>query len=170
MRGLAGRVIELGAGDGVKLLCYPEAVDEIILVEPDFYLRSAAQQVADTLPRTVQIIDGTPAAVPLPDGSCDAVVCSLVLCRAPVAQTLAEVRRLLRQGGQLRFYEHARSAVAPLALTQSLVSPLWALAGGGCHLDRVPLRAISAAGFAIERVDRRSFRGFSHVVGAATAR
>jgi hypothetical protein len=41
LTGLTGRVLELGAGDGIKLTCFPEGLDEIILVEPDPFLRPA---------------------------------------------------------------------------------------------------------------------------------
>ncbi|MFC5824846.1 hypothetical protein [Nonomuraea insulae] len=44
--GLSGRVLEVGAGDGVKLTCYPAACEEIVLVEPDPFLRAAARLVA----------------------------------------------------------------------------------------------------------------------------
>lgn len=167
--GLVGRVVEFGAGDGVKLLCYPSAVDEIVLVEPDSFLRSTAQQVADALPRMVRIIDGAPQAVPLPDQFCDAVVCSLVLCCAPVEATLAEVRRIVKPGGQLRFYEHLRSGIKAVAAAETLVTPLWTRACGGCHPSRDPIAAIRAAGFVIEQLEHSSFRGFSHVTGLARA-
>lgn len=51
-----------------------------------------------------------PAAAPFEDASFDAAVCSLVLCSVPrQASALAELRRVLRRGGELRFFEHVRS-------------------------------------------------------------
>ena len=35
LAGAGGRVVELGAGTGVNLDLYPDAVEELILVEPD---------------------------------------------------------------------------------------------------------------------------------------
>ncbi|MFI6501296.1 class I SAM-dependent methyltransferase [Nonomuraea typhae] len=165
--GLAGRVVELGAGDGVKLTCFPPAVDEIVVIEPDAFLRAAAAQVAAALPRRVSITAGRLDRLPLADASCDAVVCSLVLCCAPVERTLAEARRVLRPGGQLRFYEHVRSASPVLAFAEVLVSPLWSRAAGGCRPGREPVTAIAAAGFTLENLERFSFRHVSHVLGTA---
>ncbi|MFE0156284.1 class I SAM-dependent methyltransferase [Nonomuraea sp. NPDC059007] len=167
LAGLAGRVVEIGAGDGVKLTCYPPDVTDIVLVEPDPFLRSTAAQIADSIPASVQIIDGTTTRIPVADGSCDAVVCALVLCCAPLKQTLAEIRRVLRPGGQLRFYEHVRSANPILALAETLVTPIWARASGGCHPACDPVAAIHEAGFILEDVEHRTVQHVSHVVGIA---
>ncbi|GAA3585676.1 hypothetical protein GCM10022419_079630 [Nonomuraea rosea] len=102
------------------------------------------------------------------DGSCDAVVCSLVLCCATRAQeTLGEVRRVLTPGGELRFYEHQRSGNPAVTLAESLVTPFWSRATGGCHPARDTVAAIRQAGFDVEIVDRFTFRHFNHVLGVA---
>ncbi|MFI6388532.1 class I SAM-dependent methyltransferase [Nonomuraea sp. NPDC050540] len=170
MSGLTGRVVEFGAGDGVKLTCYPPEVREIVLVEPDPFLRAAAERVADEVPAPVSIVGGGPARVALDSGSCDAVVYSLTLCCCPcLERTLAEARRILRPGGRLRFYEHVRSTNPVLALAEALVGPLWSLAGGGCRPGRDPVAAIQAAGFVLEHLDRFTFQHVSHVLGAAVS-
>ncbi|MFE0146584.1 class I SAM-dependent methyltransferase [Nonomuraea sp. NPDC059007] len=170
MSGLTGRVVEFGAGDGVKLTCYPPEVQEIVLVEPDPFLRAAAERVADEVPALVSIVGGDPARVALDSGSCDAVVHSLTLCCcARPERTLAEARRILRPGGRLRFYEHVRSANPVLALTEALVSPLWSRASGGCRPSRDPVAAIQAAGFVLEDLDRFTFQHVSHVLGTAVS-
>ncbi|MFI6295033.1 class I SAM-dependent methyltransferase [Nonomuraea sp. NPDC050790] len=166
--GLTGRVVEFGAGDGVKLACYPPQVREIVLVEPDPFLRAAAEGVAGGVPAEVSIVGGHPAKAPMEDASCDAVVHALSLCCcASLERTLAEARRILRPGGRLRFYEHVRSANPVVAMTESLVGPLWARASGGCRPGRDPVAAIQAAGFALEHLDRFTFQHVSHVLGAA---
>ncbi|MFC4011268.1 class I SAM-dependent methyltransferase [Nonomuraea purpurea] len=170
--GLAGRVLELGSGDGVKLACYPPAVEEILLVEPDPFLRAASKAVVADLPATpARLLDGELTRFPAPDASCDAVVCALILCcSGRLAETFAEIRRVLRPGGELRFYEHQRPRSHLVALLSGLVTPLWSRAAGGCHPARDILAAMRRAGFAVESVERFAFRGFDHVVGVARPR
>ncbi|MFE3453736.1 class I SAM-dependent methyltransferase [Nonomuraea sp. NPDC059194] len=169
--GLTGRVLEIGAGDGVKITCYPADVEEIVLVEGDPFLRAAAQLAADLVTTPVRVLDGGLTRLPVPDASCDAVVSSLVLCCSPSAiATLQEVRRVLRPGGELRFYEHQRPGNQVIAVCENLVSPLWSRALGGCHPARDTLAAIQHAGFAVHGVERFAFRRVSHVLGTARPR
>ncbi|MEV0351483.1 methyltransferase domain-containing protein [Nonomuraea sp. NPDC050680] len=109
--------------------------------------------------------------MPVPDASCDVVVCSLILCcSSRVAETLREIRRVLRPGGELRFYEHQRSDRWPVALLSGLVTPIWSRAAGGCHPGRDILAEMEQAGFGAESLDRFVFGGFDHVVGVARPR
>ncbi|MDP9847407.1 class I SAM-dependent methyltransferase [Streptosporangium lutulentum] len=169
--GLTGRVLEIGAGDGVKLGCFPSGLDEIVLIEPDPFLREVARTPAAEISTPVRILDGDLMTLPVANASCDAVVCSLVLCCVPRPEaTLSEVRRVLRPGGELRFYEHQRSGNSVVALIETMATPLWARACGGCHPARDTVAAIERAGFGIERLDRLSFDHVSHVLGVARPR
>ncbi|MFC4530710.1 class I SAM-dependent methyltransferase [Sphaerisporangium dianthi] len=168
MAGLTGRVLEIGAGDGVKLGCYPSGVEEIVLVDPDPFLRATAKDAAAGVPARVRILDGGPARLPVPDASCDAVVCSLTLCCADSAEAaLFEVRRVLRPEGRLRFYEHQCSGHLAIMMTERLLTPVWSRVAGGCHPARDVLAAIGSAGFTIERLDRFHLYHVSHVLGVA---
>jgi hypothetical protein len=46
LAGLAGRVIEIGAGNGLNFRHYPVAVEELIALEPEPYLRVRAAEAA----------------------------------------------------------------------------------------------------------------------------
>jgi protein-L-isoaspartate O-methyltransferase len=48
--GLAGRVVEVGAGNGINFAHYPDSVNEVIALEPEAYLRQKAQRAARALP------------------------------------------------------------------------------------------------------------------------
>ncbi|MFC0552478.1 class I SAM-dependent methyltransferase [Planotetraspora thailandica] len=167
MRGLSGTVLELGAGDGVKFRLYPSEVREIIAVEPDPGLCDTARQgYRDAVP--VRVLSGSFDRLPLPDEAVDAVICSLALCSAPrLDAALREIRRVLRAGGRLRFYEHVRSVNPFTALTERLVSPLLTQSGGGCHPARDTVRSITAAGFQLDQVERFEVDRVAHVFGVA---
>jgi ubiquinone/menaquinone biosynthesis C-methylase UbiE len=152
LAGASGRVVEVGAGNGITFQHYPATVTELIAVEPEPYLRSQAEKAAASAPVRVTVQPGVAAALQLADGSVDAVVVSGVLCSVPdQAQALAEFRRVLRAGGELRFYEHVRSRRPRFARWQQRVDVVWSRLMGGCHTDRDTLAAITGAGFAIER-------------------
>jgi ubiquinone/menaquinone biosynthesis C-methylase UbiE len=152
LTGLSGRVIEVGAGNGLNFAFYPASVTEVVAVEPEPYLRSLAVQSAGTAPVPVRVTDGVAERLPAEDASFDAGVASLVLCsvRDP-ARALSELFRVIRPGGELRFYEHVRARSSGLARLQRAVDALfWPRAFGGCHTSRDTRAAIEEAGFVIE--------------------
>jgi ubiquinone/menaquinone biosynthesis C-methylase UbiE len=153
---LSGRVLEVGAGAGTNFGYYPPSVTEVLAIEPQAYLREKAMIAAGQAPVPVIVLDGTAEQLPVQDGSCDSAVASLVLCSVPdQAAALAELRRVLRPGGELHFYEHVLSDKPGVARTQHLVDRVfWPKAFGGCHTARDTPAAIEAAGFEIEQQRR----------------
>jgi ubiquinone/menaquinone biosynthesis C-methylase UbiE len=153
LAGLSGRVVEVGAGSGANFPHYPDTVTEVVAVEPEAYLREQARASAAQARVPVTVLDGLADALPLEDGSCDAAVACLVLCSVPdQARALGELRRVLKPGGELRFYEHVRGRSARMAHWQRLVDlTFWPRLFGGCHTARDTVAAIAAAGFALER-------------------
>jgi ubiquinone/menaquinone biosynthesis C-methylase UbiE len=142
--GLAGRVIEVGAGNGLNFPHYPGSVREVVAVEPEPYLRDRARQAVAAAPVPVRVIDGTAGELPAADGEFDAVVVSGLLCSvSDVEAALAEFRRVLRAGGQLRFYEHVRSRDTMFARYQVAADLIWPQLMGGCHVERRTQEAIA---------------------------
>ena len=158
---LSGRVIEMGAGHGLNFPHYPSAVDEVVAIEPERYLRELALRAAAEASVDVSVVDGLAQRIPADDATFDAGVASLVLCSVPDQQeALAELRRVIRPGGELRFYEHVISGKSGVARAQRIAEKtgLWPLVGGGCHPARDTAAAIEAAGFRIESCRRFDFR------------
>jgi SAM-dependent methyltransferase len=160
LAGLSGRVVEVGAGDGGNFAYYGPGVTHVVAVEPEPYLRAKAAERATTSPVSVEVVDGVADRLPAPDGSLDAAVTSLVLCSVPDPRAaLAEILRVLRPGGELRFYEHVAAPPGTrLARVQRLAdATLWPLFVGGCHTHRDTAGTITDAGFVIEDLDRFAF-------------
>ena len=158
LAGLTGRVLEVGAGNGLNFAHYPPAVTEVLAVEPEPYLRALAQAAAQQAPIPIRVVDGSADALPAPDASMDAAVASLVLCSVPnQARALAELHRVLRPGGELRFFEHVQADTPGLARTQRLVDLVWPTLVGGCHTNRDTVTAITAAGFTLNSSRRFRF-------------
>ncbi|WP_344679447.1 class I SAM-dependent methyltransferase [Saccharopolyspora taberi] len=176
LAGLSGRVIEVGAGNGMNFGHYPDTVTEVVAVEPEDRLRALAERAAARSAVPVRVLAGHADALPAEGGEFDAAVASLVLCSVPdVARALAEIRRVLRTGGELRFYEHVRSDRRWVGFLQDAITPLWSLGGGGCRLNRDTAAAIRAAGFDIVRLERFSYAPIqyiprhAHILGRARA-
>jgi ubiquinone/menaquinone biosynthesis C-methylase UbiE len=154
--GLSGRVLEVGPGNGLNFPHYPPSVLEVVAVEPEPYLRSRAAAAAAAAPVPIHLADGTADELPAVDGSFDAVVVSGLLCSvADVPAALAEFHRVLRPGGELRFYEHVRSRDILFAGYQQAADLVWPHLMGGCHPQRQTRAAIDQV-FTIEAC--RGFR------------
>jgi SAM-dependent methyltransferase len=179
LAGLTGRVLEVGAGNGLNFAHYPPEVTGVLAVEPEPHLRALAETRASETAIPIEVVDGTADQLPAADASFNAVVASLVLCSVPdVPAALTEIRRVLRPGGELRFFEHVRADTPGLARVQRVLdATVWPACGGGCHAHRDTRNAIEAAGFAIThleqlRIPETAIPGPTspHIIGAATTR
>jgi len=176
--GLSGRVIEVGAGNGRMFAHYPPEVTDVVAVEPEPRLRATATSAARHAPVPVTVVDGVAERLPGEDGEFDAAVVALMLCSvADQAAALAEIRRVLRPGGQLRFLEHvAADQAGRLRRVQKVAdATLWPRLFAGCHTGRDTAAAISSAGFVIDELHRFRFPptgpagpATPHIRGSAT--
>lgn len=137
-----GDVLEIGAGDGANLALYPPDT-RLTLLEPNRYLLAYLPRVG------TRAVRGQGEYLPFPADSFDTAVSTHVLCSVrDQAAVLAEIRRVLRPGGQFLFLEHVAGPPRSLTLVaQRAVNPAWSTIGNGCHLTRRTGAAIGAAGF-----------------------
>jgi ubiquinone/menaquinone biosynthesis C-methylase UbiE len=165
LAGLSGEVIEIGAGNGLNFPHYPAEVRRVVAIEPEPQLRALAREAALAAER-----------LPAVDGSFDAAVVCLTLCSiADPGAALTELHRVLRPGGQLRFFEHVRADSPAMRRVQRFVdATIWPRLCGGCHTGRDTRSAITAAGFTLSEVDRFPFPASkipspaaTHILGTA---
>ena len=173
---ISGRVIEIGPGTGNNFRHLPGSV-EWLGIEPNPYMHDALRRKAQAAGIEPQLHTGEAGRLPESDNTADYVISTLVFCSLPdLPQTLAEIHRVLRPGGQLIFLEHvAASRGTGLRLLQNLIQPAWRVIGDGCCVNRDTGTAIRAAGFRsvhLEefRVPRPPAPAFvsPHIMGHAT--
>lgn len=175
LAGLEGRVIEVGAGHGPNFPFYPQSVTNVVAVEPEPHLCELARRAAEHTPLPVEVRVGIAEALPAQDGEFDAAVVSLVLCSVDDQEAaLHEIRRMLRPGGELRFYEHVISNRPAMARLQRIAdATIYPPLAGGCHCARDTGGAIRRAGFQIEHEERIAFKSspivpsIPHILGTA---
>ena len=99
---LTGRVIEVGAGNGLNFIHYPDTVSELLAVEPEPRLRELASEAAASARVPTTVVDVVADDLPADHAAFDAGVASLVLCSVPEQlHALVELRRVIRSGGGL---------------------------------------------------------------------
>jgi SAM-dependent methyltransferase len=170
-------VVEIAAGCGANFVWYPLHLTSLVAVEQS---RRAASRMHTMSWRTlrpvvdVRVIVASAERLPLRDRSADVVVMALGLCSiGDPARALAEIHRVLRPDGELRFYEHVQSP-GPRGVGQRHADAHgWPDRHEGCHLARRSLVAIRDAGFDVVDSWRCTFaRGddlpaVQHVLGVA---
>jgi ubiquinone/menaquinone biosynthesis C-methylase UbiE len=149
----AGDVLEVAIGTGRNLPLYPNGIR---LTGVDFspQMLQLAQRRAQELGRLVDLRLGDAQALDLPDACFDTVVCTLSLCAIPdERRAIAEMKRVLRPGGQLLLLDHVAAGPRLGRAIQWLLERI-TIPVGGEHLRRRPLLQVQAEGFDVERRQR----------------
>jgi ubiquinone/menaquinone biosynthesis C-methylase UbiE len=149
-----GATLELGAGTGLNLRHYPDAVTELVLTEPDSHMaRRLRSRLADA-GRPVEVVEAPAERLPLDAARFDTAVVTLVLCTVnQPAQALAEIARVLKPGGRLLFIEHVRADASGLVRWQDRLERPWGWIAGGCHPNRDTVGSLDASALRVESVE-----------------
>jgi ubiquinone/menaquinone biosynthesis C-methylase UbiE len=134
-------VLDLAAGTGKLTRGLVPFGARVIAIEPIDEMR---EQLFRALP-DVDAFDGTAEAIPLPDGSVDAITCGQAFHWFRADQALREIRRVLRPGGALALVWNMRDLSDPLqARVHEILTPYGA--GVRSYRDFEPKAAVDASG------------------------
>ena len=148
-----GRVLEVAVGTGRNFDVYSRGV-EITGVDLSPNMLDIARRHATDLDLEVDLRVAAAEALPFEDDSFDTAVCTLSLCTIPdPAASIAEMKRVLRPGGQLLLLDHIGSSWWPIWAAQRLIEQLTIRAAGE-HMTRRQLPLVEAAGFDIVESQR----------------
>jgi ubiquinone/menaquinone biosynthesis C-methylase UbiE len=154
LRGASGNVLEIGAGTGLNLRFYDDAVSSLALTEPEPAMVRRLQRKARDEAPLAKVLRAPAEDLPFEEDTFDTVVSTLVLCGVDdQARALRELRRVLRPRGRLLFMEHVRAGDPQLARLQDRVNWVNRLLVG-CHCNRATLASIEAEGFTVSELER----------------
>ncbi len=150
----AGNVLEIGIGSGLNLPYYDNKV-KVTGLDPSLELQAYAREVARRHGVNVDFISQGGEEIPADDNSFDSVVMTWTLCTIPKPhRAMAEIRRVLKPGGQIIFAEHGEAPDASVAKWQTRLNPMWNVIGGGCNLNRKIEHLYKDTGFRFDDIER----------------
>lgn len=149
-----GRVLEIGVGSGLNLRYYDaHRAERVVAFDPSPELLEMARPRAVLAKVPIELAVASAEKLPFGDASFDSAVVTYTLCSVDdPARALAEVKRVLRPGGELFFVEHGLSDEPRTQRWQHRLTPAWSAVGGGCHLDRDVAEELRGAGFALDEL------------------
>lgn len=143
-------MIEIGGGTGINLPYYGNAVEELVITEPEEPMARRLERKLADYPRSVKVVRAPAEELPFEDQSFDFAVSTLVLCTVEdPKRSLEEIHRLLKPNGQLLFVEHVRADDPRLARWQDRFDGFQVRLAYGCHCNRRTLQSIQSAGFTV---------------------
>jgi ubiquinone/menaquinone biosynthesis C-methylase UbiE len=152
LAGLAGRVLEIGAGTGANFQHYPSQV-QVTAIEPSIHFLKRARAKIATAQASIELKEADAQALPFANDTFDAAVATLVFCTIPnPIKALAEVKRVTRAGAPLLMIEHVKARTPGIQLLQNLWNPCQNFIGGGCNVNRDTEAVVRDAGFQVQEV------------------
>ncbi|HET8862310.1 MAG TPA: class I SAM-dependent methyltransferase [Solirubrobacterales bacterium] len=149
-----GRTIDIGAGTGANLGLFPDAVEDLVMAEPDPHMIKRLRQKLSESGSGIELVEAGAEGLPFADSSFDTAVFTLVLCTVPNPRAaLAEAARVLKPGGQLLFVEHVRAQDPGVARWQDRLETPWRVFADGCHCNRDTVASIDASPLTLDSVE-----------------
>ena len=146
-----GKSLMVATGTGNDFKYFPPGQDIVALdISPKMLEKAAPRAVG--YPGTLTLREMDVCKLDYPDDTFDTVVTVCTFCSVPKPIVgLAELRRVLKPGGQILMFEHMRSAVAQFGVLLDLMTPLSRRFGPDLNRDTVG--NVLKAGLKLRRVE-----------------
>jgi len=152
----AGRLLEIGVGTGKNIPHHPEGARVVAIDISPRMLRKAAAKAA-RVGREVELVLGDAQQLPFRDGAFDGAAATFVFCSVPdPVAGLAEVKRVVKDGGRIDLLEHVRAGFPPAAWVMDRLNPI-AVRVYGANINRDTVGNVRRADIDIDEVESRGF-------------
>lgn len=159
------RVLEVGVGTGKNMPYYPPGL-QVSAIDLSPAMLARARHHATELGIEVDLREMDAEHLAFPDASFDTAVATCVFCSVPEPiRGLAEMRRVVRPGGQVLLLEHVRAANPLLGRLMDVLNPL-VVQRMGANINRRTIENVRAAGLKLVDLQRLSAFGIFILVEA----
>lgn len=147
---MKGKILFVAVGTGLDIKHFPAGRD-IVAIDISPRMLEKARPRAEAYPGRLELRETDVHDLDFPDASFDQVFTSCTFCSVPdPVGGLAQLRRVLRPGGELYMFEHTGSRYFPFSLMLDLMTPL--VRRVGPDLNRRTVSNVERAGFAVKEV------------------
>jgi ubiquinone/menaquinone biosynthesis C-methylase UbiE len=155
-------VLEIGAGSGANFVHYdPTRVSKLYALEPNPGMIRLAERQRLRTKLDVEYLDLPGGRIPLEDRSVDSIVSTFTLGTIPdVVEALRGMRRVLRPGGKVIFFELGFSTDLRVRRWQQRWEPVAYRLFEGLHLTRDIPSLLNQGGFDVEKVESMYLAAF----------
>ena len=152
LKGLTGKILEIGAGTGANFQYYPPQA-QVTAIEPsEHFLKRARAKLAQAQ-ANIELQEADAQDLPFEDNTFDAAVATLVFCTIPdPLKALTEIKRVTRPNAPLLMIEHVQADTPGKQMLLNLWNPCQKFIAGGCNVNRDTAAIVASAGFRIEKV------------------
>jgi ubiquinone/menaquinone biosynthesis C-methylase UbiE len=157
-----GVVLEIGAGSGANFVHYdPTRVTKLYALEPNPGMIRLAERQRLRTKLDVEYLDLPGERIPLEDCSVDSIVSTFTLGTIPdVVEALRGMRRVLRPGGKVIFFELGFSTDLRVRRWQQWWEPVAYRLFEGLHLTRDIPSLLNQGGFDVEKAESMYLAAF----------
>lgn len=131
-----GTVLEVGAGTGINLRYYDEAVTRLIALDYSEKMLQQAKRKAERNPslrEKTSFVRGSVDSLSFPDSFFDIVIDTFSMCVfSDPLKAVSEMKRVLKNDGKLLLLEHTKSHFPGLGTYQDVVAKPVKAMGKGC--------------------------------------
>jgi ubiquinone/menaquinone biosynthesis C-methylase UbiE len=157
-----GVVLEIGAGSGANFVHYePTRVSKLYALEPNAGMIRLAERQRVRTRLDMEYLDLPGERIPLEDRSVDSIVSTFTLGTIPdVLAALRGMRRVLRPGGRVIFFELGLSTDLRVRRWQERWDPVAYRLFEGLHLTRDIPSILTQSGFEVEKMESMYLAAF----------